>query len=229
MLSLGAPINVPTLADGLFDAFKPAKAGFLSALAGAAGNGQLNAVKLLLAEGAALNPTMKQSSSSPLHEACKADDPAMVAFLLDAGADVNILNCFNTTPLMYAGKYASPSVVRELLAYEPDLHRLSFISTAAIHWALWPGNAGNMELMLQAGADPDQKMGDGSTPLHCAALSDLPDVARLLLEFGADPTKRNEGWKTPLEVAKERGHHNTAAILEKGEREMREMLEEQRR
>ena len=218
LLSLGAPINAPTMVDGLYDAFKPAKPGCLSALAGAAGHGQLGAVKLLLANGAALNPPMRQSSSSPLHQACKSDDVEMASYLLEADADVDLMNCFNTTPLMYAGKYGTAPLVSLILSYGPDLHRLSFINTAAIHWSLWPGNEDVMELLLQAGADPNHPMGDGSTPLHCAALSELPGIARVLLMYGANPLKRNEEWKTPLQVAVEMEHWKTAAVLQEAEK-----------
>ena len=115
---------------------------------------------------------------------------------------------------MYAGKYGSPALVRVVLAYNPDVHRLSFINTAAIHWSLWPGNEEVMELLLQAGADPNHPMGDGSTPLHCAALSDLKETARLLLMYGADPTRRNVEWKTPLQVAAEGKSWEVAGVLE---------------
>ena len=217
LLSLGAPINTPTMVENLYDSFKPAKPGCLSALAGAAEHGQLKAVRLLLAKGAALNPTMRQSSSSPLHQACKADDVEMARYLLEAGADVDLMNCFNTTPLMYAAKYGTAPLVSLILSYRPDLHKLSFINTAAIHWSLWEGNEDVMELLLQAGADPDHAVGDGSTPLHYAAVSELPGVAKVLLMYGANPAKRNEEWKTPLQVAVESGHFETAAVLSEAE------------
>lgn len=204
---------MPTVIPDMYDAFKPAKPGNVSALAGAAAHGQMAAVKLLIASGAAINPTMKQSSSSPLHQACKADDAEMASFLLQMGADVNLLNCFNTTPLMYAGKYGSPDLMRIILSYRPDLFRLSFINTAAIHWALWPGNEENMELLLQAGADPDQAVGNGNTPLHCAVLSELPEIARVLIRYGADRGKKNDEWKTAGEVAKEIGAWDVLAVL----------------
>ncbi|KAK3713497.1 hypothetical protein LTR37_008455 [Vermiconidia calcicola] len=222
LLSLGAPINTPTLVQNLYDAFKPAKPGCLSALAGAASHGQIGAVKLLLAHGAALNPTMQQSSSSPLHQAIKADDIEMTAFLLSCGADVNILNCFNSTPLMYAARYSSPALVSLILSYNPDLHKRSFIGTAAIHMAFWPGNEEVMELLLRAGADPDAKMGDGSTPLHCAALGDLPGVARVLVKFGAEVGRRNEEGRTAVQVAREKGCVEVVGVLEGAEEDLRD-------
>ncbi|KAK3724867.1 hypothetical protein LTR37_000915 [Vermiconidia calcicola] len=221
LLSLGAPINTPTLVQNLYDGFRPAKPGCLSTLAGAASHGHLGAVKLLLAHGAALNPTMQQSSSSPLHQAIKADDIELAAFLLEYGADVNILNCFNSTPLMYAARYSSPALVSLILNYNPDLHKRSFIGTAAIHMAFWPGNEEVMELLLRASADPDAAMGDGSTPLHLAALGDLPGVAKVLVKFGAKVGKRNEEGRTAVQVAREKGYGEVVGVLEEAEEESR--------
>ena len=207
LLSLGAPVNGVTVVDGLYEAFKPAKSGRLSPLAGAATYGNIEACGLLLEEGALINPDVNQSSSSPLHQACHSDDVATAQYLLAAGADVNLQNCYKTTPLMYGVKYGSPALVALLLSYKPDLSVLSFISSAAIHWAVWRYNKTDcLELVLEAGADPNHPLTDGSTPLHCAALSELPAVAKCLLQYGADPERRNEEWKTPLQVAEENGH-----------------------
>lgn len=222
LLNLGADINKPAIIRDLYDAFKPPKPGTLSALAGAAGNGQLDACELLLSEGAALNPDMKQSSSAPLHQACKANDVEIARFLLEVGADVDALNCYKTTPLMYCVKYGSPDLVSLILTYNPDLSITSFIHTAAIHWAVWPNHEQNMELLLQAGADPNQIMGDGSTPLHCAAGGGFTEMVRLLLDFGADPRIRNQDFMTAAKVAEEEGQGEMAEVLRVAERVARE-------
>lgn len=213
LLHVGAPIDAGTLVDGLYEAFKPAKSGRLSPLSGATGNGQLDAVELLLVHGAALNPNINQSSSSPLHQAVRANDLEMVAFLLEIGADVNSLNCYKTTPLMYAVKYGSPELVKLILDYKPDQTHLSFIGAAAIHWAIWPNRPEILELLLQAGANKDHPMADGSTPLHCAATGGYLATAACLLKYGADPLRRNGDYKTPLQVAEESGHEDIARLL----------------
>ena len=74
-----------------------------------------------------------------------------------------------------------------------------------------------MELLLEAGANPDLVMGDGSTSLHVAALSEMPNVAQLLLQYGADPLKKNEEWKTPLQLASELGNWEVASVLAEAE------------
>ena len=213
LIDCGAPINTPITIKGLYEAFKPPKPGTLSALAGAAGNGQLDAVELLIAEGAEINPSMKQSSSAPLLQACKANDLEIARFLLELGADVDALNCYKTTPLMYCVKYGSPELVSLVLSYKPDLDITSFIHTTAIHWAVWPNHERNLGLLLEAGANANQLMGDGSTPLHCAAGSGFTEMVKLLLSYGADPRRRNNDGATPTKAAEAGGHKATVEVL----------------
>ncbi|KAK3109611.1 hypothetical protein LTR53_016946 [Teratosphaeriaceae sp. CCFEE 6253] len=203
LLSLGAPINSSSLVKGLYESFKPAKAGMLSSLAGAAGHRQPAVVELLLAEGAELNPHVNHSSSTPLHEAVRADDLDLARHLLDLGARVNALNAYNTTALMYAVKYSSADMVRLVLAFRPDLAQRSFIGTAAVHWAVWPNRPEILELLLRAGADKDHPLLDGSTLLHCAVKAEHVETVQCLLNHGADPLRRNDAWQTPLQAAEE--------------------------
>jgi len=213
LLSLGAPVNSSTLVKDLYDGFKPAKSGHLSPLAGAASHGQRDTVKLLLAHGATLNPTVAQSSSSPLHQACRANDIEMTRLLLALGADINALSCYRTTPLMYAAKQGSAELVRTVLQSQPNLHQTSCFSSAAIHWVIWSGHSKLAEMLLRAGADKNHALPDGSTPLHLAALYGGVETVQVLLRFGADLARRNEDWKTPLQVAEDNGRVHVVTVL----------------
>ena len=220
LLSLGALINAGSVVKGLYEAFKPAKHGHLSPLAGAATNGQYEAAALLLSHGAHINPDINMSSSAPLHQACIADDIRMVRFLLAQGAELNMRNCYKTTPLMYAVKYGSLKLVSCLLSHKPALHPRSFvIGTSALHWAIFhnlqPHRLQTVELLLEAGADVNQRMSDESTPLHCAAMTGLADVSAVLIRYGADRRAKNADWKTPLQVAVEHGNADVARVLER--------------
>jgi ankyrin repeat protein len=63
-------------------------------------------------------------------------------------------------------------------------------------------NSGNVaRALLQAGAHPDARSGDGVTPLHETALSNAVEVARALLDAGADVDAREEEEMTPLHFA----------------------------
>lgn len=53
--------------------------------------------------------------------------------------------------------------------------------------AIEAGNAEAVKVLLDAGADPNERRRDGKTPLHVAAGRDEEEVVGLLLDAGADP------------------------------------------
>ncbi len=56
-------------------------------------------------------------------------------------------------------------------------------------------------LLLDAGADPDTKSGDGYTPLGLAALRGDAQIVKLLLKAGANPDLKSSDGNTPLTAA----------------------------
>ena len=213
LLSLGASPNVGTLVKGLYESFKPAKHGHLSPLAGAATHGQLEAANFLISHGAHVNPIPSQSSSAPLHQACRSNDIDMARLLIGSGADINAQNCYKSTPLMYAVKYGSPALVALVLSYYPDLDTPSFMDTTAVHWAVFNGRPEALALLLRAGANPDARMADESTPLHCAALKGATGMAGTLMEYGANPGLKDNQERTPIEVAITNGRRGIVRLL----------------
>lgn len=213
LLEQGAPVNSSVLVPSLFEAFRPAKAGQLSPLAGACLKGQLKTVKLLLAQGAELNPASNRSSSSPLHQACRNDDIEMVRYLLEQGAEVDIIDAYKVTPVMYASKYSSVDLISLLLDHKPNLHAMSFIGAAAIHWSVWPGKVEIAELLLLANAKPNQEMADGNTALHCAVLAGSVEMCKVLLRYGADPLRENKSEETPLNLAETQCETNDISMV----------------
>jgi ankyrin repeat protein len=87
----------------------------------------------------------------------------MVRLLLAADAQVNVQNCYKTTPLMYAVKYGSPALLALVLSYYPRLEVPSFMGMTAAHWAIFNGRPEALVSLLRAGANPDALMADGST------------------------------------------------------------------
>ncbi|KAK3616582.1 hypothetical protein LTR22_027019 [Elasticomyces elasticus] len=217
LLSIGAPINASSLVKSLYDSFTPARPSMLSPLVGAAGHHQLDAVVLLLAKGAELNPT--HCSSSALHEAIRSDDSKIAGLLLESGADVNSLDVYNSSTLTYAVKYSSVNMVKLILSYTPNLDQVSF--AAPVHMAVWPCKPESLELLLQAGADINHAVIGGNTILHCAARAKNPETVECLLRFHADPRKRNNVGQTPLHVAEEGGCVELARKLSEATYRMR--------
>ena len=73
-----------------------------------------------------------------------------------------------------------------------------------------------VQLLLNAGADPDVKNDVGSTPLHFGALSGCQYVVKKLLNAGANPDQENFEGESPLHLAKEYGNKkNVVKLLKK--------------
>jgi ankyrin repeat protein len=75
------------------------------------------------------------------------------------------------------------------------------------------------ELLLGAGADPDQRGLNDYTPLHWAPGEGDERAVRLLLAHGADATARTriDECETPREVALGAGHEAVAELLARHE------------
>ena len=114
---------------------------------------------------------------SPLHEAVmEHGDSAVVAALIESGADVNA---------------------------KADLDRMFEPAATPLYWAVsanpHPAVPG---LLVQAGADVNARCGSEWTPLHLAALRN-PILFPKLLELGADPEALDRYGKTPMDYAAE--------------------------
>ena len=58
--------------------------------------------------------------------------------------------------------------------------------------------------LVNAGADPNARDGDGFTPLHLAAAqSQTPEIVTALVNAGADPNARTGDGRTPFELIPE--------------------------
>jgi ankyrin repeat protein len=143
----------------------------MTALHHAAARGHADVIRQLVA--AKANPNARTSGTTndtPLFAAVKANQPAAVRALIDAGADTNIADLMET-PLERAIHDAHTPVVREIL--KGDRSRVNVRHPSAkespLHGALWCRNRDyNVELiqtLLGAGADTSAVDHNRDTPL----------------------------------------------------------------
>lgn len=112
--------------------------------------------------------------------------------LLDGGADPNRAGPDGNTPVHLAAFADHPDLLRAVLAHggKPDA-RNRLTDATPLASAVLGGNPVQLQILLDAGADPDQPDRNGDTALHVAARSNAGAAVLSLLERGAQPQARN--------------------------------------
>ncbi|XP_047475353.1 transient receptor potential channel pyrexia-like [Penaeus chinensis] len=119
--------------------------------------------------------------------------------LLDAGADVNLKDIQDRTPLFYAvsnNRGGSGQCIQLLLEKGSSVNDVCEGRITPLHVAAEVGNVTAAQLLLKAGASHDARDKDGCTPLHLATTSGMVEA---LLAGGAEVTVKDNALQTPLE------------------------------
>jgi ankyrin repeat protein len=181
------------------------------------GSGKMTSLEFLrqiLQSGADINIRLKQgkpefgrfttTGATPFFLAARASDVPLMKLLLELGADPELTNKENCTPLLAAAGVGALEDGEEAAGTEDE----------ALESA---------RLLLDLGADANVVDGNGETAMHGAAYQSRSEIVKLLAERGADINiwnrKNKSGW-TPLMIAQ--GHRpgnfrpapNTIAAIE---------------
>jgi ankyrin repeat protein len=210
------------------------------ALIEAAAEGDLGAVKTLLAKGADVNGR-SMFDTTPLIAAARVDETSIAGYLLGHGADIKAHQYDGETALHMAAAYGTPALVKLLLEHGADVNaRTDDGSTPLVAGASqWFGDRQAdsgaasvavpiVTLLLAHGAAVDAKDSDGNTALltflgggspqrvpvdgDTEAGDGDPDAARVLIEHGADVNAKDQIGNTPLTLAA-RGSAMPRAII----------------
>jgi hypothetical protein len=111
-----------------------------------AGQGEIDAVKLFLAAGVPIDAVDRDTTA--LVSAIRSGHIELALFLVEAGADVNIADSNNATPLIHAaGNCQATELVRALLAAGADPTPATRGDTTALQMAGYMGCAENGEII----------------------------------------------------------------------------------
>ncbi|HEV2666193.1 MAG TPA: M56 family metallopeptidase [Blastocatellia bacterium] len=161
--------------------------GVESPLIGAAKNGRLNAVRLLLDRGA--DPNMWPRLRTPLIWAADAGHVEIVSLLLDRGANIDLIVPVFHNALIHASGKGRLEVVKLLVARGADVN--------ARAWAAQMVQFVNFEGKIQKGkVQGKRQVVDDHGTRHVVD----------------DPPKQGE-WRTPLSMAKRGGHNDVVDFL----------------
>lgn len=132
-----------------------------------------------------------------LHCAAIRGDTGKVRSELKKGADINIKDKYDFTPLHVAARVGQKGVAALLIGKGADLNARDEDGATPLHWATWSGRKEITILLLAKGANVNAKKKDGQTPLHKAK----DETIRLLVENDADLNAKAKNGMTPFHHA----------------------------
>ncbi|KAG5837348.1 hypothetical protein ANANG_G00238320 [Anguilla anguilla] len=155
-----------------------------------------------------------------LHLAVIVDQPECVRGLLWGGASVELQERGGHTPLHLAVREGRVACVRELTSSPTNPEHLritNYSGLSALHLAVQKGDEDIVKMLLDAGADVNQRdLSAGRSPMHWAVESQSPGVVRLLLRAGAAVDQPSYAGHTPLYCAIHRPNGEVRHLLREG-------------
>jgi ankyrin repeat protein len=136
---------------------------------------------------------------------------------LPAGSSIDSVSEDGFTALHFACFFGQPEAARLLLEQGAavDVVAANPTRVMALHSAASARNVEAARLLVERGAPMNARQQGGWVPIHAAAQNGDRAMVELLLGHGADAALANDAGKTAAEVAREKGHAEIAALLEK--------------
>ena len=202
----GSAAMIGVLLDAGADVNAPDPAGETS-LMNAARVGSLDAVTLLVDRGATVDATDAAFQQTALMVAVRENNPDVVKFLIARGASVNAKTRVGRTPPWVLpnsvpGFGHGIGIVRGGLPARGSRPPIPGGMTPLLY-AARDGRMDTIRMLLDAGADINQREANEITPLIIAITNNHPDVARFLIDRGADIKAVDWYGRTPLWAAVE--------------------------
>jgi ankyrin repeat protein len=171
-----------------------------SPVAAAAKDGDLRAVRTLIAKKANVNEPARDGSTALLW-AVYHSNLEMAQALIAAGASVNAANKYGVTPLIQASRTGDTPVIDVLLKAGATVSMAHPDGETPVMAAARSGRVEAVRLLVEAGADVNALSYQQETALMWAAAEGHADVVKTLLAANADPN-----LKARITTLKERKH-----------------------
>jgi ankyrin repeat protein len=139
------------------------------------------------------------STDSPLVQAVKQGNTAVVRSLLNQHIDVNQTQPDGTTTLAWAAQRDDPEMADVLIRAGAKVNAANDYGATPLWIACSNGNTAMVEKLLKAGADATVQLISGETALMTAAESGSTEIVKLLVAHGAHVNaKENQAGQTAL-------------------------------
>jgi uncharacterized protein len=137
--------------------------------------------------------------------------------LRDDASAINSRSKDGFTALHFACFFGQPDAARILIESGAAVDAVAANPTQVmpLHSAASSRSLEAARLLLEHGAPVNARQQAGWVPIHAAAQNGDRPMVELLLKHHADPKLANDEGKTSAMVAREKGHEELAALLEK--------------
>jgi ankyrin repeat protein len=188
LVAVALVLSAPSSAESqrLFSMWQPHKCTPEELLRSAAFDGNIRKIKLLLAQGTAVD-TRDKEGWTPLMWAQAGEQVEAIKLLLARGADINAKNDMGFTALHQAAVAGRDLALKVLLSHGSEVDSVSRSGYTPLMDAAVYGRAITVELLLAHGADPNAISVNGHTAVSLAEKKSHRNVAVLLVANGADP------------------------------------------
>lgn len=164
-------------------------------------NGKLENFEALLANGSNINVIGAQyphqcnccpEDFNPLMAAFESGNEDLIFRVLDAGADMNVLQPYsNATLLNMAANEKSKDFVLKLIQYGAKVNALDKNGENPLLPAVKGSRLENVRVLIENGADVNLPNAFGELPLICAVKLGNLEIVKVLIENGADVNVEN--------------------------------------
>lgn len=185
-----------------------------------------DACKLLLANGADINQR-DNNNQTAFHIATRHINKKICKLMIDSGANVNLTDNAGRTMLhltslscamqLSGGQLSGIQLSEMLIKAGADVKAIDNCGDTPLQLYISFNtqiNAALLELLLNAGSDPNHRNSSNETALtHAAYFCNDPAVFKLLIKHGADPAAVTVAGETALMIAEAEGNKATAQFL----------------
>ncbi len=177
-------------------------------------NGDVTAVRSLLAQHVGDVNAAEADGSTALHWAAQRDNLEIADLLIAAGANAKAATRYNITPLSLACTNGDAVLIEHLIKAGADPNGTSEEGQTALMTAALTGKVDAVKALLAHGANVNAKEPyKGQTALMWAASEGNASAAAMLIEFGAEVKAKSTAGFTPLLFAVRDAHIDAAKVL----------------
>ena len=161
----------------------------------------------IIDHGADIN-AINEDDLTALMIACQKGNVEAINVLLNAGGDSNVTDTMGSTWIHHAaGGICSKVTLQAIIDRSADVNATNNHSTTALMMACERRNAETVNVLLQAGADPNIADTEGFTSIQIATLGGCnKETLQAVIDYGADVNAANKNSITALMMACGRGN-----------------------